>query len=279
MVVGSRIQFEPLNSKNTNVTTVEIFQTSHSISIVSVKTSTKQLIMSTQQFTTPKRPLTWLITGCSSDAGLGLTLARLAKSKGHIVIATSRNPSRTPESVAEFSDQGCRWVKLDLEDVNCGKVIDELEQDGIHIDVLVNNAGSSIHNSAEQFTEDEVRAQMDLLYFGPYRLMRAVVPFMRSRRFGIIANFSSGAGLEGRETMGTYAAGKAALDSRYWTSTPKTLATSTLTLRQALPKFSERSFRLSTFERSTFLWAGSIPICRALPPPAASPWTRTMPIP
>lgn len=35
---------------------------------------------------------------------------------------------------------------------------------------------------------------------------------MRKRRFGIVVNTSSGAGLEGRESMGAYAPTKAAMD-------------------------------------------------------------------
>lgn len=61
---------------------------------------------------------------------------------------------------------------------------------------------------------------MELLYFGPYRLIRAVLPYVRKRRFGVIVNISSGAGLEGRESMGVYAAAKAALDGKSAPSLP-----------------------------------------------------------
>lgn len=80
------------------------------------------------------------------------------------------------------------------------------------MDVLVNNAGWSIHQTAEQLTDSEVRAQFETVFFGPYRLTRAVLPGMRGRRFGVVVNVSSGAALEGRETMGAYAAAKAAMD-------------------------------------------------------------------
>ena len=69
-----------------------------------------------------------------------------------------------------------------------------------------------MHGPVESLTEEEVRSQMELLYLGPLRLMRAVLPGMRQRRFGVVVNVGSGAGLEGRESMGAYAAGKAALD-------------------------------------------------------------------
>lgn len=162
-------------------------------------------------FTMPNRQLTWLITGCSS--GFGLAITNIAQSHGHKVIATSRNPSRTPELVVEVESKGGKWLKLDVEDINCARVIKDLEASGQQIDVLVNNAGSSIHACVEQFAEEEVRRQMESMYFGPARLIREAVPHMRQRRFGIVVNISSGAGLEGRESMGAYAPAKAALES------------------------------------------------------------------
>ncbi|KAL9042022.1 MAG: hypothetical protein Q9214_003912, partial [Letrouitia sp. 1 TL-2023] len=141
-------------------------------------------------------------------------LARLVQAHGHHLIATSRSPSRTPDLVAEVEAKGGRWLQLDVDDANSAHVIDELEAAGgnSRVDVLVNNAGFSKYACVEQFAEDEVRAQMESLYFGPFRLIRAVVPRMRARRFGVVVNMSSGAGLEGRESMGAYAAAKAALD-------------------------------------------------------------------
>lgn len=165
-----------------------------------------------QTFTTPARPLTWLITGCSS--GFGLEIARQAQANGHRVIATSRNPRKTPELVQEIEAKGGRWIKLDLDDPDNADVIRELEAAGWHVDVLVNNAGYSLLQVAEHAREDEVRAQFETVFFGPYRITRAVLPYMRTRRFGIIVNISSGSGLEAREAMGVYGAAKAALDGR-----------------------------------------------------------------
>ena len=158
----------------------------------------------------PKRQLTWLITGCSS--GFGLSLVRFAQAGGHKVIATSRLPSKTPELVAEVEGKGGKWLQLDVNSRDSAKFVDDLERSGHEIDVLVNNAGFSIFTPVETSTEDEIRAQMESMYFGPLRLIRAVLPYMRKRRFGVIANMSSGASLEGIDTMGPYAGAKAGLD-------------------------------------------------------------------
>ncbi|KAJ5497535.1 Short-chain oxidoreductase [Penicillium fimorum] len=155
--------------------------------------------------------LTWLITGCSS--GFGLSLTRAAQAGGHKVIATSRNPSRTPDLVAEIESKGGKWVQLDVDAPDSGNVITELESGGDHIDVLVNNAGYSIYAPIETFEEQEVRTQMETMYFGPLRLIRAVLPHMRQRKSGVIVNMSSGASLDGIPTMGVYAGAKAGLDA------------------------------------------------------------------
>ncbi|KAI1103143.1 putative short-chain oxidoreductase [Jackrogersella minutella] len=163
-------------------------------------------------FTKVNRPLTWFITGASS--GFGESLSRLVLAGGHKLIATSRNASRNEDFVAEVNahGNGSKWVTLDVNDQGSGQLIDSLEASGDQIDVLVNNAGYSIYGPVETLTEDEVRTQMDTLYFSPVRLIRAVLPHMRKRKYGVIVNISSGAALEGRDSMGAYAGAKAALD-------------------------------------------------------------------
>lgn len=95
------------------------------------------------------------------------------------------------------------------------EMVSKLESAGHKIDVLVNNAGYAILGAVEQFSDEELRAQMETVYFGPSRLIKAVVPGMRERRFGVVVNVSSGAGVEGRESMGAYAAAKAAMDGMF----------------------------------------------------------------
>lgn len=127
-------------------------------------------------------------------------------------------------------------------------ISESLEASGDHIDVLVNNAGYSIYGPVETLTEDEVRAQMDTLYFGPLRLIRAVVPHMRERKYGVIVNMSSGAGLEGRDSMGGYAGAKAALDGKYPEEAFHTSYTSVLiTTVQGCPRSSPKKLRHSAY--------------------------------
>ena len=81
----------------------------------------------------------WLITGCSS--GFGLSIARAAIQHGHMVIATSRNPSKTPELVEEITSKGGLWIELDVCSDNVGQRINEASKLQQRLDVIVNNAG------------------------------------------------------------------------------------------------------------------------------------------
>lgn len=172
------------------------------------------------QFTTPDRPLTWLITGCSS--GIGLALARHVLANGHCLIATSRNPSKTPDLVKEVESYGGgsggsaghRWLALDVDDPAAATALtNSLQQLGVVVDILVNNAGHAILQTVEHAREDDARALMETMYFGPLRLVQAVLPAMRRQRYGVVVYVSSGAGLEARPSMAMYGAAKAAGDA------------------------------------------------------------------
>jgi NAD(P)-dependent dehydrogenase (short-subunit alcohol dehydrogenase family) len=85
------------------------------------------------------------------------------------------------------------------------------------IDMLVNNAGRSIRRSIE-LSEDrfhDFERTMQLNYFGAIRMIMALLPHWRERRFGHVVNVSSIGVQTNPPRFSAYVASKAALDS--WT--------------------------------------------------------------
>ena len=139
---------------------------------------------------------------------------------------TPSSPPRATRSASRTSSPrsrpapASRFLALDVDDPARGAaLVDDLEAQGVAIDVLVNNAGWSIHGPAESFADEEVRRQMETVFFGPYRLLRAVVPHMRRRRRGMVVNIGSGAGVDGRGEHGRLRRGQSR-HGRYLTSSP-----------------------------------------------------------
>lgn len=79
------------------------------------------------------------------------------------------------------------------------------------IDVLVNNGGVSQRALAADTTLEVERALMEVDYFGPVALTKAVLPTMRARQAGHVVVVSSVMGYIGTPGRSTYAAAKHAL--------------------------------------------------------------------
>jgi NAD(P)-dependent dehydrogenase (short-subunit alcohol dehydrogenase family) len=101
--------------------------------------------------------LVWFITGCSSGSGFGASLSLIALEAGHKVVATSRNPSKSPNLVKKVEDLGGVWLQFDVnqEPARLQKVMNEVNQLFGPIDVLVNNAGISLVGGIEETRQEQ----------------------------------------------------------------------------------------------------------------------------
>ncbi|EXJ86632.1 hypothetical protein A1O3_03585 [Capronia epimyces CBS 606.96] len=84
------------------------------------------------------------------------------------------------------------------------------EAHGIYgrIDYLINNAGFSQVGGLEELTPEETEFQFSTNVFGPLNVTRAILPYMRARRSGVVANFSSVGAWRGAARVGLYCASK-----------------------------------------------------------------------
>ena len=156
-------------------------------------------------------PKTWLVTGASS--GLGTAIAEVALRAGNKVIATARNTTKAAKENPQIEELGGTWLELDVTNKETPKnVEDAIRQSGGAIDVVVNNAGYSLLGSIEDMSEEEIENQFSTNVYGPVRVLKGVLPFMRAQRSGTIINVSSIAGMDGLPSCAMYAGSKFALE-------------------------------------------------------------------
>ncbi len=146
-----------------------------------------------------------------------LTAARLA-SHGHRVIATMRNLSKKGSLLNELEQRGgtgnADFYQLDVTDKNSiHKTIQEVKAKYEYIDVLVNNAGYGIGGFFEDLSDEEIRQQLEVNFFGVQNVTREVIPLMRERREGRIINISSVAGFSTSPAFSAYNVSKWALEA------------------------------------------------------------------
>jgi len=152
----------------------------------------------------------WFITGASS--GLGATLAQEAIKRGDRVAATFRKAEQAQQFTNNNPGSGL-GVVLDVTDSDrIPTVVEEVIAHYGRIDVLVNNAGYGTIGAVEEFSMNEIRAQMETNYFGMVALTKAVLPQMRVQGGGHILQLSSAAGIKATGGFGIYNASKFALE-------------------------------------------------------------------
>jgi NAD(P)-dependent dehydrogenase (short-subunit alcohol dehydrogenase family) len=145
---------------------------------------------------------TWLITGCS--AGFGLELARQALDAGERVMATARRPIDLP---------GASTAILDVTDERqIAAVADRTVAEFGRLDVVVNNAGHGSVGAVEELTMADLRALMEVMFFGAVAITKAVLPTLRRQGSGTIVQMSSMGGQVTMPGFGAYCAAKFALE-------------------------------------------------------------------
>ncbi|MCL6589719.1 MAG: SDR family NAD(P)-dependent oxidoreductase [Firmicutes bacterium] len=134
------------------------------------------------------------ITGASS--GIGAATALLLAQKGYQVWGTTRDLAKVKKLPVELQTK-VKFIKLDLTDDASAKqgVAEFLSQSGGEVDILINNAGCNVFGPVEEYSLEKAKEIFNLNYFGPLRLIQALVPFMREKRSGLIINVSSLAGI------------------------------------------------------------------------------------
>jgi NAD(P)-dependent dehydrogenase (short-subunit alcohol dehydrogenase family) len=204
-----------------------------------------------------------LITGCSS--GLGHASALEFARNGHTVYATMRDPAKAGplRAAAAAGRLDVRILALDVTQADTfDSVIGRIVAEAGRIDVLVNNAGVLRAGAFEDLEERAIREVMEVNFFGPFLLARAVLPQMRSQRSGLIIMISSLSGIAGLPGDVAYTASKFAVEG------------ATEALRHEVDRWNIRVALVEAGLYATRIFDASLPAGHDLPPgyPTNSPY-------
>ena len=153
-----------------------------------------------------------LITGAGS--GMGQTHAEVMASRGGLIVANDIDTGGLEDTVAKVTAAGGKIISVsgdivDPDFVN-HMVATAIDHYG-RVDVLVNNAGIGEHRDLEDISAEILERMFAVHVTGSFLCAKAVVPDMKSRRYGKIINISSIWGMTGHHTASHYCAAKSAM--------------------------------------------------------------------
>jgi NAD(P)-dependent dehydrogenase (short-subunit alcohol dehydrogenase family) len=154
-----------------------------------------------------------LVTGGSK--GLGKAMARgLAEAGADVAISSRHEPelnAALKDILAGTNRQG-RAIAADLSKrTEATRLAKEVEQALGRVDILVNNAGANIVSPIDQIKDDDWDYVLELNLSSVMALTRAVMPGMKTRRWGRIIHISSTFGFVSKEKRNVYSAAKSGL--------------------------------------------------------------------
>ncbi|MEU9042893.1 MULTISPECIES: SDR family oxidoreductase [unclassified Kitasatospora] len=151
---------------------------------------------------------TVLITGTSS--GIGLATAVTAARAGWHVIATMRDTARAGALLAA-AEEAAVTVDVRALDVTDPASVAACLAGLDRLDALVNNAGAGHVGTLEQESVEDVRAVMEVNFFGVLHVTKAALPLLRASR-GRVLTVTSVGGVIGQPFNEAYCAAKFAVE-------------------------------------------------------------------
>jgi short-subunit dehydrogenase len=160
----------------------------------------------------PRR--TALVTGASS--GVGRAIALEYATRGFDLVVTARRLARLEELAAEATAQHGSAVTTLMADLGApegpAQIAAELDERGITVDVLVNNAGAAVRAPFLDRPWAEHASTLQLMFGNPAQLIYLLLPGMLERGYGRVINIASLAAVfPGSPYTTTYAPTKSGL--------------------------------------------------------------------
>jgi ketoreductase RED2 len=156
-----------------------------------------------------------LVTG--STSGIGAAVARrLSRAGAHVVINSNTSVDAGEARVAELGPDRTHYVRGDIADPDdAARLVAETVARFGRLDVLVNNAGTTVrspHDDFETASPEVYRRLFEVNVIGTYQVTVAAMPHLKATGAGCIVNVSSLAGSRPTGSSIPYAVSKAALN-------------------------------------------------------------------
>ena len=158
-----------------------------------------------------------LVTGGGTGVGRATVLA-LARRGCSVVVNYSRSQADAERTAAEAAALGVRAVPVQADvadDAACRRLVDTAVRELGRLDVLVNNAGTTVfvpHARLDAISGDDWSRVLGVNLIGPFQMARAAKGPMEAAGGGAIVNVSSVAGIAGIGSSIPYCASKAGLN-------------------------------------------------------------------
>ena len=147
-----------------------------------------------------------VVTG--GNGGIGLGMARGLASAGASLVLSGRNTAKGEQAARELGG-GTVFVRSDVRrKADCQALVAETVRRFGRLDILINNAGTSIRGKPQDLTEDEWHLILDTNLTGTFLLSQAAYPEMVKAGGGKIINIGSMMSLFGAPYATAYAASK-----------------------------------------------------------------------
>jgi 3-oxoacyl-[acyl-carrier protein] reductase len=154
-----------------------------------------------------------LVTGASRGIGRAIAM-QLAEAGADLAVNYQRQAEQAAQVCAEIRAVGQRAVAVAADVADSAQVqqlIQTVQQQLGPVDILVNNAGITRPQPLEEITEQDWDDVLATNLKSAFLVTQAVLPGMRSRRWGRIVNVSSVAAQLGGVVGPHYAASKAGM--------------------------------------------------------------------
>ncbi len=154
-----------------------------------------------------------LITG--GTRGIGLETVRVFKENHAEVILFGSKKESVDNAIIKLKNEGYEvsgyYPNLsNYEDIN--NTIKKIIKKFGHIDILINNAGVSANKKIEETTSEDFAKIMNLNVNAIFNMTKAVVPYMKENKDGVILNTSSMVSIYGQPSGVGYPASKFAVN-------------------------------------------------------------------